>query len=141
MADGYKLAIFTNQSAIKSALTGKGATKCKAKVDAILKAADVRAAVCIATMKDENRKPGLGMWNHFMQKCNGGIEIDKESSFFVGDAAGRQFDFSDSDKEFAREMGLPFKTPEEVFGESVLLRVLYYLLHTCLRTCHSIPGS
>lgn len=74
----------------------------------------------IATAKDDNRKPAPGMWNHFTKECNGGVEIDKEKSFYVGDAAGRSFDFADSDKEFAKVIGVAFKTPDEVFGESAI---------------------
>lgn len=119
--DGYKLAIFSNQNMIKSALGGKAATNFKAKVDSILKDAGVEAVVHAATQKDENRKPELGMWKHFVEECNGGTEVDLEKSFFVGDAAGRLVDIGDSDKEFAKAIGLPFKTPEEAFGESAHL--------------------
>jgi bifunctional polynucleotide phosphatase/kinase len=118
---GYKIVVFTNQAMIKSALMGKAATNFKAKMDSILKSAGVDAAVFAATQKDSNRKPEAGMWDHFTAKCNGNAKVDLARSFFVGDAAGRQFDISDSDKKFAEAVGLPFKTPEEVFGESKLL--------------------
>jgi bifunctional polynucleotide phosphatase/kinase len=36
-------------------------------------------------------------------------------SFYVGDAMGRQQDWSDSDKQFALKCGLVPKTPEEIF--------------------------
>lgn len=58
------------------------------------------------------RKPQIGMWKQF--KIN--IEnIDMENSFYVGDAAGREHDFLDSDKKFAENIPLTFKTPEEFF--------------------------
>lgn len=42
---------------------------------------------------------------------------DLKDSFFVGDAAGREGDaVGDSDLQFAKAIGLPFKTPDEVFG-------------------------
>ena len=56
-------------------------------------------------------------------KLNGGVEIDLQRSFYVGDAAGRHAtgsrpaDFSDSDKEFAEALGLTFYTPELMFLE------------------------
>lgn len=56
--------------------------------------------VFLATSKDEFRKPETGMWDFFMTEAkttDGEEEIDVAASFFVGDAAGRRFDFSDSD--------------------------------------------
>ena len=121
--DGYKIAIFSNQATIKTALGGAAAKNFRAKIDAVLKSAGVQAAAYVATMKpkegeDPYRKPATGMWEHFVEHCNGGVEVDKASSFYVGDAAGRPQDFSDSDKKFAEAIGLPFKTPEDVFGTS-----------------------
>ena len=42
-------------------------------------------------------------------------KINKDKSFFVGDALGRKSDFSDSDKVFAENIGIPYYCPEEVF--------------------------
>lgn len=41
--------------------------------------------------------------------------FNKEKSFYVGDAAGRQGDWSDKDLVFAQRLGVKFKSPEEVF--------------------------
>lgn len=41
--------------------------------------------------------------------------IDLKNSMYVGDAMGRQQDWSDSDKQFALNCGLTPKTPEEIF--------------------------
>lgn len=49
------------------------------------------------------------------------FEIDMKASFYCGDAAGRPKtatkpkDFTDTDLKFAVNVGLPFKTPEELF--------------------------
>jgi len=45
---------------------------------------------------------------------------DKSNSFFVGDAAGRQYskgkgDFSSTDRKWAQNIGITFYTPEEYF--------------------------
>lgn len=62
------------------------------------------------------RKPAIGMWLQFKKEIEeSGMELDLESSFFVGDAAGRPIDFSDSDLKFAQAIGLQFYTPEEFF--------------------------
>lgn len=62
------------------------------------------------------RKPAVGMWLQFKKELEeAGASLDIESSFFVGDAAGRPKDFSDSDLKFAQAIGLQFYTPEEFF--------------------------
>lgn len=63
------------------------------------------------------------MWKFFEKNLNGGVAIDKTQSTFVGDAGGRpkewkkgkKKDFSCSDRAFASNIGLTFKTPEEFF--------------------------
>ena len=120
---GYKIVIFSNQATVKSALGGKAAAQIKAKVDEILAGAGVPATVYAATLKDENRKPKLGMWTQFTQNSNDGKEVDKESSYYVGDAAGRPDDFAGTDKEFAEAIGLPFKVPENVFGAGMCVAI------------------
>lgn len=64
------------------------------------------------------RKPAIGMWERveeYLQNVFEECSIDKEKSFYVGDAAGRELDFLDSDKAFAEAVGIPFYTPEEFF--------------------------
>ena len=43
------------------------------------------------------------------------MTINKEESFFVGDALGRKSDFSDSDKVFAENIGIKWYSPEDIF--------------------------
>lgn len=38
---------------------------------------------------DEYRKPGTGMWDVYVEKYNGGVEVNVAESIYVGDAAGR----------------------------------------------------
>ena len=52
---------------------------------------------------------------------------DLDASFFVGDAAGRQYknkkpDFSSTDRKLALNIGISFKTPE--VGEPVILLLI-----------------
>jgi bifunctional polynucleotide phosphatase/kinase len=50
---------------------------------------------------------------------NDGVQPDVAESFFVGDAAGRDWDIGDaaeSDKKFAEDIGLKFMLPEDLFG-------------------------
>ena len=70
---------------------------------------------------DPHRKPNPFMWDVFCERLNGGMPIDKEASFYCGDAAGRkatetrQADISANDIRFARKIGLSFATPESLF--------------------------
>lgn len=126
-AEGYQLVFFTNQGGIRSALLGKASENFRGRVLGVLghlatksgEAPPVQIFAC--SQKDtENRKPGPGMWRLFTEKCNGGAKVDLAASFFCGDMAGRpqdKGDPKDSDKLFAAAIGLPFKTPEELFGE------------------------
>lgn len=130
--EGYTLVIFSNQGGIKGALNGKQAEKVKKRVQNVLatlyKQAHPKAAeeagegfpvmVLLATGDDENRKPGVGMWEFWCSKLNGGVQPDKSQSFYCGDAAGRASDFAASDKGFASAVGIEFKTPEDLFGPS-----------------------
>ena len=74
-----------------------------------------------ATKDDEYRKPSIQSWSHFLSAHNKGKDVDKEKSFYCGDAAGRpaegkrKKDFSDTDLKYALNLGLPFKLPEELF--------------------------
>ncbi|CCE86812.1 Piso0_005325 [Millerozyma farinosa CBS 7064] len=63
------------------------------------------------------RKPSVGMWDELERVISEyGYTCDRKNSIFIGDAAGREGDFSDSDKEFARNIGITFYTPEEYFS-------------------------
>jgi bifunctional polynucleotide phosphatase/kinase len=89
-----------------------------------------------ASQRDQFRKPMPGMW-YELEKIfrDEGVEIrmfnsvgfvyfndnqssvDKDASFFVGDAAGRKYpggktDFSSTDRKWAENVGIKFLTPE-----------------------------
>lgn len=73
----------------------------------------------MATAKDAYRKPNTEMWELFSQSFNGDVKVDRDKSFFVGDAAGRKKDHGSSDKEFAENCGLKFYTEDEFFVKEV----------------------
>ncbi len=59
----------------------------------------------------QDKKPSTNMFD-LVSKDQ---DIDKEHSFFVGDALGRPNDFADSDKQFAINIGVNWRSPEEMF--------------------------
>jgi bifunctional polynucleotide phosphatase/kinase len=112
--------IFTNQLGItkgkqkKEDILGKITDLVK-----LLKWPNYMAYVAIAD--DENRKPNTGMWRKMLHHLiRHGIPIDKENSFYVGDALGRKGkgfrDHSDSDLKFAENIGIKCLSPEAYFN-------------------------
>lgn len=98
--NGYMIVIFTNQSK-------------KWKYDQIKLVAtqlNIPLFIVIATDKEEY-KPNLVLYNILFENKN----INKDESFFVGDALGRKSDFSDSDKVFAENIGIKYYSPEAIF--------------------------
>jgi len=85
------------------------------KIDAFCGALQLPLTVLLATARDGNRKPQVGMLRLF----NGwrGSDVLEEGSFFCGDAAGRVGDHSEDDSRFAAAARLTFKLPEQVFVE------------------------
>lgn len=126
------IVIFTNQGGVVATKTSKSYNNFQNRVELILKelgnqGIDVRNIWIYASPKkpasykgnnveqfDKMRKPNIGMFEQF-QKDFGNDEVNLEESYFIGDAAGRKNDFSDSDFKFAQNCKLQFKTPEEYF--------------------------
>jgi bifunctional polynucleotide phosphatase/kinase len=118
-AEGYRLAIFTNQKQGAKGLTREAR---KQRVEQAVAAIGVPMDVFMAFEDDIYRKPCPGMWELFVSLL--GRVVDMSASFFVGDAAGRpaagprKRDFSASDRQFAENIGLTFHTPEQFFLSS-----------------------
>ncbi|CAG9460313.1 unnamed protein product [Pedinophyceae sp. YPF-701] len=122
-SQGFKIVILSNQGGVKSALNGAMAEKVTSRVVNAMAKISQKAEldeplpyqVVMATMDDDNRKPKTGMFEFFVEHLNGGVRPSAES-FFCGDAAGRDGDFAQSDKDFAEKIGYEFRTPEDEFG-------------------------
>lgn len=112
--DGYLLVVFSNQA-------GAGAGKkmnaefVETRFETIVKEIGLPMAVLIATEKNKFRKPCIGMWQELQSRVGEHCSLDLEESFYVGDAAGRDRDFADSDLKFSINVGIKFWTPEQFF--------------------------
>lgn len=101
-ADGHIIVIFTNQSKPWK----------KEQIINVAKTLDIPVYVAIAFDKTYY-KPNIALYEQIQACVN--VDIDKDNSFFVGDALGRKDDFSDSDKVFAEKIGIKWLAPEELF--------------------------
>lgn len=97
--NGHMIVIFTNQS-----------KEWKHKQIRIVSRA-LKIPIFIVIASKSNYKPKTTMFD-VLFKNN---PINKSESFFVGDALGRKIDFSDSDKQFADNIGIKCYSPEEIF--------------------------
>ncbi|CAA7267972.1 unnamed protein product [Cyclocybe aegerita] len=114
---GYAILLVSNQGIKPGALK-----TWKEKIPLIGQALNtVPFRILAAIQKDRFRKPMPGMWYEIERVFKEeNVEIDKSSSFFVGDAAGRQYgkgkaDFSSTDRKWAENVGVKFYTPEVCF--------------------------
>jgi len=104
---GYTIVIFTNQKSTtenKLQLNFARVKNCIEMLD------DIPIILLMSVSDDIYRKPNIGMWQILKQ-----LIPSVKSGFYCGDAAGRLQDFSDSDKMFAQNIGLPFYLPEQIF--------------------------
>lgn len=109
--NGYTLVIISNQLGIS-----KGKVELidiQTKVDAIVKRLLLPIIVLLASDDDHMRKPRTGSWEYLQELID--TPINMSESFYCGDAAGRTKDFAATDYQFALNLGINFKTPEELF--------------------------
>ena len=98
--EGNMIVIFTNQSK---------KWKCE-QIKIVAEDLEIPLYVVIAMNKKEY-KPSTIMFDILLE----GYTINKEESYYIGDAMGRKIDFSDSDKLFADNIGITCISPETAF--------------------------
>ncbi len=104
---GYTIVIFTNQ---KSTTENKVQFNYERVNNFINLIPDIPIILFMSTSEDIYRKPNVGMYQILLQMIP-----PITSGFYCGDAAGRSQDFSDSDTNFAKNTGMKFYTPEQIF--------------------------
>ena len=109
---GYNIVIFTNQKLtpqhnLEYKLTRMNDIITKFKQEGI------NLLLFMSILDDKYRKPNVGMWEYLVEIFRG--QITTAYTFYCGDAAGRPGDHSSDDIDFAKNIGIMFYTPEELF--------------------------
>ena len=107
--DNYMIVIFTNQSKF---------WKC-AQIQLVANSLNIPIFVVI-TMDKKEYKPNPIMFNIFTEEFT--EKINKDLSFFVGYALGRKYDFADTDKLFAENIGIKCFSPENIFYKNTEIK-------------------
>jgi bifunctional polynucleotide phosphatase/kinase len=101
----YTIVIFSNQKKLKNL------DDFIYKIQMIETNLSIPINIFISLENDYYRKPHTGMFDKLLTLTN----IDMTHSFYCGDAAGRNNDFSNSDRLFAHNCNLTFILPENCF--------------------------
>jgi bifunctional polynucleotide phosphatase/kinase len=119
VSDGYSIVIVSNQGGLS---TNDKIKEWSDKVNQIAKDLGIPLKVLAAVSHGKFRKPCTGFVEKFFP------DFTKES-FYCGDAAGRNGDFSDTDYKFAVNAKLTFYVPEELFlGKKSKLPAIDYCI-------------
>ena len=106
------IGIISNQKGIKSDSQLKD---WQSKLDSIMK--QINLHFVFAAIKDNRyRKPMIGSWEYIKDNFFKGLNIPNKKIIYVGDACGREGDFSDTDIKFANNCEFKFNTPEKFFN-------------------------
>lgn len=112
LSKDYNIVIFSNQKQYN-----RNSNIIISRINKFIIDLGIPVTIFLSINDDNYRKPNIGLWE-FLETY---IDTDKSSSFFVGDAAGRVYsntfkDFSASDYKFALNVGIDFKTPQQLLN-------------------------
>ena len=108
------IGIISNQKGIKSPELIVG---WQTKLNNIMKKI-TRINFVFASLKDDRyRKPMIGSWDYIKANILQGYDINSKNITYVGDAAGREQDHSDTDIKFAHNLNFKFMIPERFFKQ------------------------
>jgi bifunctional polynucleotide phosphatase/kinase len=118
--DNTIIGVITNQKGIKST---NNLIDWQKKLNNIMK--HIKFNFVFASLKDDRyRKPMIGSWQYIKDNYLKNFNLQSnEQIIYVGDACGRQNDFSDTDLKFAYNSGFKFSTPEKFFNVKVAKQI------------------
>ena len=111
--NGINNVIMSNQAGIGIGVQNK--LQWMTKIEDITAQLGLPMYVLAATKKNSYRKPNTGMWEYYTCTMNQFKTTNMGTAVYVGDAAGNLDDHSNSDRMFAKNIGIAFQTPEEYF--------------------------
>jgi DNA 3'-phosphatase len=117
---GHGIVFLSNQQKLGNRAQSRDLSEFTRKVDTVIDTLGIPVDFLCSIGENRFRKPLTGMWE-FYQVARG---LPEMHVCFVGDAAGRPLhgtrakDFSDTDIKFARNLHIPFYTPEKFFLRS-----------------------
>jgi len=105
VAGGYTIIVISNQLGVTKGHTTHDVVQARCAC-----LAPYGASVFYATDRDRYRKPATGLFELAVTLLD--LQPDKTASFYCGDAAGRATDFNITDRYFAENIDVEFRTPE-----------------------------
>ena len=106
--EGFTIVIFTNQSKSWKVI----------QIQYVAHTLKIPLFIVVASDKCDY-KPNPIMYDVLV----GSAQVDKEQSFFVGDALGGKGDWADSDKVFAQNIGFKCQSPQEMFATKEVVEI------------------
>lgn len=94
---GKKIVFFTNQGGVEK--SKEELSNLQTKFEKIVQDLGIPIQILLCTGINPYRKPSILVWEHFETFCNTGLAVNKASSMYIGDAAGRIKDWAPQKKK------------------------------------------